>query len=173
MRSRGSETHLFSLGLPVRRSALALYALAARLLAAHVLETRSPLLLLPYGARGLRLPLCPVVCALCARVPDGGEEVVCVVVAGDLGAGRVDGCEHEGIEVCVTPLESVLCYREVGRGEKVEEGEVGHAEVDGVDVVVVERHAVGDDDEQEGGVSAGAVDVTGRKMHMGIYLSEI
>ena len=74
---------------------------------------------------------------------------MCVVVASDLRTRRVDGCKHEGVEICVTSLEAMFRYGEVGRGEKVKEGKVGHAKVDAIEVVV-EGHAVVVGDEQEG-----------------------
>ena len=74
---------------------------------------------------------------------------MCVVVAGDLGTGRVDGREHERVEVCVTSLEPVFRDRQVGRGEEVEQGEVGNAEVDALEIVV-EGNAVVVGDKQGG-----------------------
>ena len=101
---------------------LPLHPLTPWLLPAHVLETWPPL---SSGLWVLRFPLGPVVRTLCARVADGGEEIVRVVVAGDLGARRVDSSEHKRVEVGIATLESWLADGEVRGREEVEQGEVG------------------------------------------------
>lgn len=135
------NTHLW--GLLLRRSVLSPESLAAGLLPAHILESRSPL---AERLWSLCLPLGPVVGPLGARVPYGWEEVVCIVVAGDLGTGRVDRGEHQGIEVGVPSLETMFRHGEVRRGEEVEQGEVGHAEIDALEVAV---HGVDDERKEE------------------------
>ena len=159
MRFRGGEndSHLAICGV----NTLLSQSLATRFLPAHILVPRSSLRVNSLGS--LWLPLCPVVGTFGARVADGREKVVSVVVAGDLWTCGVDGGEHEGVELCISALDAVLCDGEVWGGEEVEEGEVGHACAEEVDVVVdghgdAEMDESSGDEEEEGG----------GKMHTGV-----